>query len=285
MPKISPRDTVLAWWALHPDLTAADVVRHFAGELKLKAGTIRVWKSRYGLPASGAPALTLAPPAQPAPVPVLHIHTAQPAPEPDKPAPVVSFAAMLAAAPSPVVSFAAMLAAAPSPTRARGRASKLDVARAENVIRLISDGNTRDIAARASGISARTLHVWRSKGSKSSDPGDPYRIFYLALMQADAQAEATLVSQLDKHTKIKGSAGVKATIFILKSRYKWKEAQPEESSGVDGGTFLSQAPNFKTASDAQLAAMTGVDLDSPAMSGLPADGIDDPEDAQDDDHG
>jgi len=52
------RAAVLNWWALHPQATAGDVLAHLTGpgadmlqdDPLPKRGTIRQWKSRYGLP-------------------------------------------------------------------------------------------------------------------------------------------------------------------------------------------------------------------------------------------
>lgn len=46
------RDTVLSWWALHPDATAADVAAHFNADptvqRSIRPATLRKWKQRHG---------------------------------------------------------------------------------------------------------------------------------------------------------------------------------------------------------------------------------------------
>ena len=77
------------------------------------------------------------------------------------------------------------------------RPDKLTPERAAKIIELVRKGNFKATAARAAGVWPTTLDDWVNRG-KVEKKGK-FHEFYLALEEADAQAEIDAVARWEKH--------------------------------------------------------------------------------------
>jgi hypothetical protein len=78
----------------------------------------------------------------------------------------------------------------------RGRITKLDDALRKRVCDVLREGNTREVAARHSGITRQTFFTWMSKGRKAAS--GIYRDFLDAVKKAEREAEMASVKVIRK---------------------------------------------------------------------------------------
>src|SRR5262245_29056470 len=77
--------------------------------------------------------------------------------------------------------------------RGGGRPSKFTARRARAILASVKAGNSLTTAARAAGVSLRSLKRWTEKARDPSEAGMPYRRFRRALKKAQALAEIEAV--------------------------------------------------------------------------------------------
>ena len=162
--------------------------------------------------------------------------------------------------------------------------STREVLRRDAVLELVRQGCTHKVAALRAGISESTFYSWRDKGRKAKS--GQYRAFVDDLEIAEAVAEGTLTLQMRAHCLQAGSAGVRATMFMLERRFPdtWKERKELDTtvSGPAGGPAVGLVVQIADLDTAGLAALSGVNLDD--MDGLQLPTDDPPPTAQDTDH-
>jgi len=103
-------------------------------------------------------------------------------------------------------------------------------------INAIREGNYQQTAAQLAGIAPITLLAWKRKGEEQADdPHSPYRIFLAALHHAEAEAEATLVRNVQRV----GANDWKAHASVLGRRFRerWSEQRFGGESGAGGVTI------------------------------------------------
>jgi hypothetical protein len=87
-----------------------------------------------------------------------------------------------------------------SAQRGPGRPTKLSDEIADRIVAILQAGNHLQVAAIAGGIGERTLREWLARGHPDGNkPADaPYRRFRARVEQAQAEAEAVLVTRIQK---------------------------------------------------------------------------------------
>lgn len=147
--------------------------------------------------------------------------------------------------------------------------STRQLARSEAVLELVRQGAPHLVAAIRAGIVERTFYNWVEKG-KAAKSGQ-YRDFYDALQLAEATAEGTLVLQMRKHA----AKEWRATAWMLERRFpdRWRERKQVDTtlSAPGGGPVGTVVVATADMDAAQLAALSGVNLDDMDALALPTD--------------
>ena len=109
-----------------------------------------------------------------------------------------------------------------------GRPDKLTEERAAKIIDLVRKGNFKTTAARASGIWPTTLDDWLKRGKEETE--GKFHDFYLALEEADAQAEIDGVATWTKHHN-KSPEAIKEYLRRRFPHWNVQDKQQTEHSG------------------------------------------------------
>jgi len=99
---------------------------------------------------------------------------------------------IMAPAPEPYVPPRVVIGEIIMPVYRGGTHPKLNNRTAEIICAFLVEGNYADTAAQAAGITYPTYREWLRKGEYAAE-GDPYRVFYDAVVQAKALGEARLL--------------------------------------------------------------------------------------------
>ncbi|NOZ27976.1 MAG: transposase [Chloroflexi bacterium] len=117
-----------------------------------------------------------------------------------------------------------------------GRRTKLTPEVQEKICNFVRQGLTYEVAARAAGISESTFYRWRRRGEGARS--GKFRQFWEALKKAEAEAESSLVQQIQKEAR---GGTWQAAAWILERRYpeRWaKRDRVEHEHSV--GDALAQ---------------------------------------------
>lgn len=110
-----------------------------------------------------------------------------------------------------------------SEKRPLGRPTKYTPDRVEKILRIIRDGNYRNVAAQCAGISTETFYQWM----------DSYPDFSDAIIKAEADCEAEVVARF----RNAGQMDWRASESYLKRKHpeRWGDKSRVEQTGADGG--------------------------------------------------
>jgi hypothetical protein len=113
----------------------------------------------------------------------------------------------------------------------RGRPTLLTDELADRLSNLLAAGNYDETAARAAGISARTLRDWLHRGLSSRDRDEPYRRLRGRLDEARANGEAAHVARI---AKAAADGDWKASAWFLERSYPARWGRPALRPPLDG---------------------------------------------------
>ena len=111
--------------------------------------------------------------------------------------------------------------------------SKFNRATIDIILDAVRAGNYFTTAAQLAGISVATIYRWISMGKENEDENDEHHRFYLALMEAEAQAEAGLVHTVSIHAMRDWRPGME----LLSRRFpeRWSAKSQQQLTGPTGG--------------------------------------------------
>lgn len=108
----------------------------------------------------------------------------------------------------------------PRKSRGRGRPSKCTPELTARICELVRSGNFLETAAWSAGIDDKTLHNWRNWGS---DGREPYKFFFQAVKQAEADSEIALVERMRSGEQFVWVAA--ATLLERRFRKRWSRGE------------------------------------------------------------
>lgn len=112
------------------------------------------------------------------------------------------------------------------------RPTKLTDEVKETICRMIATGAALEVAARAGGVTAPTLHNWMKRGEQGEEP---YAQFRLEVEEARAVSEVELIT-LMRRAAVEGSAGEwRAAAWLLGRKFpeRWSEKRQLEVSSPE----------------------------------------------------
>ena len=111
-------------------------------------------------------------------------------------------------------------------SKKQGRPSKLTPELQAEIIVLLKTGNFIETTCYTVGINKSTFYDWMKKGEESNHPGNKYKIFREAVVQAMAWSEARDVALIAKHSE----NDWRAVAWRLSRKYpdKWGEKVYED---------------------------------------------------------
>lgn len=119
-----------------------------------------------------------------------------------------------------------------------GRPSKLTNEVTNQLVALLQQGHTVEIACTAVGIDDKTFHRWMNKGQKQRE--GPYRDFFEAIKPARAHAEVQLMDTLQK-TALDPThkSGWKAAAWLLERLFpdRYGRRTAHTIGGMTGGAI------------------------------------------------
>lgn len=110
--------------------------------------------------------------------------------------------------------------------------SKLTPELTERLAALIRLGTPVDVSAHAVGIHRDTFYEWMARGERDGPANRPHREFRAVIVQAQAQAEATLVARISKAAK---SGSWSAAAWLLERGHPERWGKPERTRGSTDG--------------------------------------------------
>lgn len=118
-----------------------------------------------------------------------------------------------------------------------GRPTKLTPEVAQAICAAVAAGNFRQVAARAAGVSPRTLGDWLAKG-KAQATG-PYADFLRAVLRAEQDAEMAMVKRVVEAA----SQDAKHAEWFLERKFpdRWGRKDRREVTGAKGGPLQVEA--------------------------------------------
>jgi len=99
------------------------------------------------------------------------------------------------------------------------------------ILEVLREGNFREVAARAAGITGRTLKRWMAAGK--DEPEGPFGAFHRAVLEAEKDAEEKAVRTI----RAAGEKDWRALAFFLERRFpeRWGRRDPRiELTGKNG---------------------------------------------------
>lgn len=113
-----------------------------------------------------------------------------------------------------------------------GRPAKLTPEVQRRIVQLIRAGNTIDVSCEAAGIERETYSGWMRRGLEGGSTNRPHREFRAAAQQAQAEAEAILVTRIAK-AATNGSWTAAAWLLERRAPTRWAK-QSERANGLRG---------------------------------------------------
>ena len=115
--------------------------------------------------------------------------------------------------------------------RLRGRPqADLDDELVERIARLLETGNYDEVAARAAGVSPRTLRDWLHRGLSTQARDEPYRRLRARLEEARATGESAHVARI---AKAAADGDWKASAWFLERSYPSRWGRPALRPALD----------------------------------------------------